>query len=97
MLKPMNVAIALNQKYFYYTYVMLTSLYENNQDSCVHTYILHSDLSLDLLKAFGELAEKYGGQIHELKVDRTMFPENLPINEQWSLETYYRLVLLDIL
>ncbi|MCM1467020.1 MAG: glycosyltransferase family 8 protein [Alistipes sp.] len=93
----MNVAVSLNQKYFYYTYVMLTSLYENNREAEVHTYVLHQDLEEESLVAFKELACSYGGEIHELKIDVSRFSDKLPVYVQWTVEMYFRLMLVEIL
>lgn len=93
----MNIAVALNQKYFYYTYVMLTSLFENNKDSSVRVFVLHSDLDDESISAFSDLAAQYKGEVQAILIDRTFFPKDLPFNEQWSLEMYYRLMLPDIL
>lgn len=95
--KPMNVAISLNQKYFYYTYVMLTSLYQNNPESAITTYILHSELNKEQLDSYQALAERFGGGICSIWIDRKDFSEQLPTTTAWSIEAYYRLVMPDIL
>ncbi len=91
-----NIAISLNQKYYEYTYVMLTSLFENNKEHCVHVWVLHNDLEDVSLEGFSKLAGTYGNQIHELKIERAMFPDNLPTNDQWTIEAYFRLAMLDV-
>ena len=93
----MNIATALNSKYMRYTYVMLTSLFANNTDCDIHVYLLHSDLSESDQNHLNELAAKYGHTIHFLKIAREDFPADLPTTTAWSLETYFRLMLLDIL
>jgi len=93
----MNIATALNSKYMRYTYVMLTSLFINNPGTDIHVYLLHSDLSAEDQTYLGGLAAKHGHTIHFLKIAREDFPADLPTTAAWSLETYFRLMLLDIL
>ena len=40
----MNIAVAANQKFLKYLYVMLTSLLENNKTADVTVYLLSADL-----------------------------------------------------
>ncbi len=93
----MNVATALNSRYMRYTYVMLTSLFINQPDTDIHVYLLHSDLSLQDQEYLSDLAQRYHQHIHFLEVSREMFPASLPTTNAWSLETYFRLMLPDIL
>ena len=94
----MNVAVALDQKYFYYTYVMLYSFFENNPESEVHAYIFHSDLSEENLSEYTRLADRFCGVVHNMEIDETLFSEKLPIiNMRWSIAMYYRLAIVDLL
>lgn len=95
--KKMNVAVALNRKYFIYTYVMLTSLYENNKENRITVYVLHSELTEEQIAEFQKLAENYGGKVVSVYVDRDKFSDQLPTTTEWSLETYYRLMMPDLL
>jgi len=98
MNKRMNVATSLNSKYMRYTCVMLTSLFENQpKDLDIHIYLLYNDLTKEDKLCLQNTIEYYGGTLHLLSIDRTIFPEKCPISEDWSLETYYRLALLDVL
>ena len=98
-----NVATALNSRYMRYTYVMLTSLFDSHTRERVeekvqfHVYLLHSDLTGKDQECLSSLAEEYGHTIHFIKVDREAFPVQLPTTQSWSLETYFRLMLMDIL
>lgn len=93
----MNVATALNSLYMRYTYVMLTSLFMNQPETDIHVYLLHSDLSDEEQNCLQSLAQRYGHTIHYLLMSREVFPTALPTIQQWPLEVYYRLLLLDIL
>lgn len=93
----MNIAVSLNKKYYRYTYVMLTSLYRNHPKSSISLYVLHNDLGSEEQNGLSNLTRKYENQIAFLPIRREDFPEALPVNEMWSLETYFRLKLPDIL
>lgn len=93
----MNIATALNSKYMRYTHVMLTSLFMNQPDAEIHVYLLHNDLTEQDQKYLSELAEAYSHTIHFLLIDNTMFSADLPTTSEWTIEAYYRLMLVDIL
>lgn len=93
----MNIAIAINEKYIPYAYVMLTSLFENNQEDRVCVYILHSVISDGAFGVFDELAQKYTQTIKYLRVDQNVFGDSLPHNHEWTMEIYYRLALPELL
>lgn len=92
----MNIATALNKRYLLYTGVMLISLCENNQEH-IDAYLLHSELEEKDITKLEEVLKKYDIRIISLKIDRNQFDDRLPRDAQWSIETYYRLMLLDIL
>lgn len=92
----MNVITALNRKYIPYTLVMLTSLGINSKES-VDAYLLHSELTGEDEKLLKGALEEHGVNIHLVAIDRSMFSDKLPRNEQWSLETYFRLMMFDVL
>ncbi len=93
----MNIATALNSKYMRYAYVMLTSLFRNQTDADIHVYLLHSDLTAQDQAHLNELAEAYHHTIHFLLVDQNQFSAALPTTNEWPLEAYYRLMLVDLL
>lgn len=93
----MNIALALNHKYVRYAYVMLTSLLRNQTVPHIHIYLLHNDLTAQDLKYFQDLVASHRHEITFLPVDISIFPASLPTTKAWSLETYFRLLLLDIL
>lgn len=96
MADVMNIAVSLNKKVFFPAYVTLTSAFENWEGGCIHAYILHSELERDQIEAFQQLAEKYGGQSIECKVNGEDFA-GYRTTQDWSVETYYRLFLTDFL
>ena len=93
----MNVVISINKKYVPIAYVMMTSLFKNNGSEAIDLYLLHSELEEEDLYSLRKLADIYGNRLIPLYVDREVFPKDLPTSKLWSIETYYRLVLLKLL
>lgn len=89
----MNIAVAINQPYIRYAYVMLTSVLEQHRDESVTVCILHSGIPEKELEIYEKLAEKYGQTIRCLSVTEDLFPKELPCSEKWPIEIYYRLAL----
>lgn len=92
----MNIATALNKRYVRYTIVMLTSLCINN-DETIHAYLLHHELDDSDIQLFEESLKGYDIYIHPLKIQRELFSDRLPRTAEWSIETYYRLLLTEVL
>jgi len=93
----MNIVTSLNRKYVRYTYVMMTSVLENNSEP-IHFFLLQSDLTASDKKIFSELSSKYGCEITYLDIDASRFSSDLiTTNENWSVEAYFRLLLVQIL
>ncbi len=95
--KQMNIAVSLNQNFFYCTYVMLSSLFENNTESSITVYVLHSELTDEHMDAFDKLAQQYDGQVQSVLIDRSLFSDRLMVTAEWSIEAYYRLIMADVL
>lgn len=93
----MNIATALNRKYLQYTAVMLTSLCINNPDEPIRAFLLHHELTEEDFEILRRSLDHYDIEIISLKIDRDQFDKRLPYSVQWSIEAYYRLLLLDIL
>ncbi len=66
-------------------------------DSDIHVYLLHNDLTPQDQLYLQDTAMSYHQTIHFLFIDKGMFPQSLPTTSAWSLETYFRLMLVDIL
>ena len=95
----MNIAIAINEKYIPYAYVMLTSLMENHRSISrdITVYVLYGNIPDDKFSVFEKLEEEYGCSIVALQVSMDRFPVDLPHTEQWTIEVYFRLMLQDLL
>lgn len=92
----MNIATALNKKYVLYTIVMLTSLCENNREH-VTAYILNSELDEGDIQSMRKGLGAYDITIVPIHISKERFDVRVPTNIQWTLETYYRLFLMDLL
>lgn len=92
----MNIATALNRKYLEYTVVMLCSLCENNNEH-IDAYLLHNELTTQDIDIIKNSLSKYDITIISVEINKSDFDDRLPRNTQWSIETYYRLMLMDIL
>lgn len=92
----MNIATSLNRRYINYTIVMLTSLCENNPVH-IDAYLLHSELTEEDIRYMESSLIKYDIQLLPLFINQEIFHERFPRTEKWSLEAYYRLLLLDLL
>lgn len=93
----MNIAIAVNDKFVKYACVMLTSLFESNIEHAIELYVLYSDISEEGRLCFQNLEKKYNRKIYMIKVNVERFPDELPHNEEWPMEVYYRLALVEVL
>lgn len=93
----MNIAIALNRKYYRYTYVFLTSLCKHHPCGSLFLHILHNDLTETEKQGLTQLLTAYGHDLTFYSIMREDFPAGLPVNDMWTLETYFRLKLIDLL
>lgn len=91
-----NIATALNKKYVPYTAVMLSSLCTNNKES-VRAFLLHSELEQTDIKLLQTILQQFDIEIVFLKIDSNLFDARILTTDLWSIEAYYRLLLLDIL
>ena len=92
----MNTVTALNKKYIPYTGTMLVS-HGINENEHIDAYLLHSELDQGDIAFIEEAVRDYDITIHPVFVDKNKFSDRLPHNDQWSLETYYRLLMLELL
>lgn len=92
----MNIITALNRKYIPYTVTMLVSL-GINENEHVDAYLLNSELTNKDMEEIRNALSEYDVEAHSLSVDRKKFSDRLPYNSQWSIETYYRLMMLELL
>lgn len=87
----MNIAIATNETFVKYAYVMLTSLLENNRDREISIYVLMQDEKLgSILK---NLENKYKVKIDIISMPDDIFPVNMVYTDFWPMEIWYRTAL----
>lgn len=92
-MKKINILCATDDNYVSYCGIMLTSLFENNKDVNIDVYLMTAGLNDKNRLDFISLSEKYGVNIHIVKVDDDAL-KNCPIRlgDHVSLVTYYRLL-----
>lgn len=91
-----NICTAVNSKYARYLYVMLFSLFESNEDE-IDVYILQADLAECEKHYLNELACQYHNKIFFVDIDVNEFADELPKDEHFSIETYFRLMMPELL
>ena len=99
MFKPrMNIAVSLDSNYARYTYVMLTSLFENQDNEWdIHIFLLQSGLKFEEKRFLEDLIGSRGGILHWMNINPSLFSAECLAVTEWSMEIYYRLMLQDIL
>jgi len=75
---------------------MLTSLCENNPVH-INAYLLHSELKEEDMQYMQDCLKKYDIMLIPIPIDQKIFHDRFPRDEKWSVEAYYRLLLLDCL
>ena len=97
MSSVMNIAIAVNRAYVKYAYVMLTSLCQH-QNEQLNIYILHHDLVAEDQDLLSPLIKEYSITLHFIYVpDHLLPPPEVLRANSWGVETYFRLLLVDLL
>lgn len=92
----MNIATALNRKYIPYTIVMLSSLCSHHAVH-VDAFLLHSELTAKDIAFMESALGHYDISIHAVRIDRERFDARLPCSAEWTIETYYRLMLPEVI
>lgn len=97
------IVCATDDNYAPYCGIMLTSVFENNRDREVSTFVLiDNPLREEHQRRFRKLSKKYQREIIFLEVDKSFF-EKFPIKgdpknvKHWSIVIYYRLYAEDLL
>ncbi len=93
----MNIAISISENYIPYSYIMLTSLCENNRIEPLNVYILHGGIAANSLQAFNRLTNAYNCSIYFLEINKSVFGDKLPRTNEWTIEIYYRFTLPELL
>lgn len=91
-----NIVINMNSRYFPYSLVMLHSLFANHPHITFYVYLLYSDMKQEELEYLYQFTEDAHNKFIPIRVDENIF-EGFPLNPRWSLETYYRLLIPELL
>lgn len=60
-------------------------------------YLLSADFNDEQIDSIKNLIEKYNQNFHFIRIEKSMFPKDLPFSEKITIETYFRLALPDLL
>lgn len=96
MNNSMNIMVSVNSNYVKYLIVLLVSIFENNKNSAIKIYLLYCDVEDRDLHILRDLCEQYNNQLIALKIEKEIF-NNYPVTYIWTIETYFRLLCIDIL
>lgn len=92
----MNIIVSANSKYMRYLYVMLLSLFENNDDESITVYVMQKDFSETDKKTIELLASGYRNTVVFLDIEESVF-SGFPVSAKFSVETYFRLLMPELL
>lgn len=93
----MNVATTLDDKYTKYTYVMLYSLFVNNEGAEIYVYLLQNSLTEESVSRLKDLCEQYHNHLVLLEVPEGEMDSRFLQTDSWPMEACYRLKLFDLL
>jgi len=96
MNNTMYICVSANSKYMRYLYVMLVSLFETNGDCNIEVFIFQRDFSQNDKFAMNDLASKYNQKISFIEIDESDF-DCLPTTFRYSIETYFRFKIIDLI
>jgi len=92
----MNIVVSANSKYMRYLYIMLASLYENNKGEEITVFVLQRDFSQEDMDYIIKLTTDFGQTVEFVHIDERRF-QGLPVSEKFSMETYFRLIMAEVL
>ena len=96
----MNICVTVNSLYMKYLYIMLQSLYENNEDGSITLYVLQKDFTNDDKNEIIELTNKYNNKVEFIWVDPNKFselPDTFKTKSNLSVEILFRLLIPELL
>jgi len=92
----MNILVTLNSGYIGPLSVMLKSIMINEPETEIHLYVAHSSLTEKDFDIINKVIDKTRTTVHPISVDPSLL-EHAPVLKRISKETYYRLLVLDII
>lgn len=95
-MKNMNILIASNTKFMEPTSVMVYSLCRTHKDIDVDIYLAYHDLKECDIERLQKIVSGFGKRLHPLDVGGE-FASRVFVIEQFSYETYYRILAINML
>ncbi|MBE6784330.1 MAG: glycosyltransferase family 8 protein [Ruminococcaceae bacterium] len=92
----MNILVTLNSGYIGPLSVMLKSIMINNPEEEFDLFVAHSSLTDEDFAIIQKVIDKNRTTVHPIVVPSSLM-ENAPVLKRISKETYYRLLVLDII
>lgn len=96
----MNICVTVNSLYMKYLYVMLQSLYENNNSGSIHLFVLHRDFTQEDIKQITNITEQFNNVVDFIYVDPKKYdvlPDTFKKNNNLSVEILFRLSIPELL
>lgn len=91
----MNILVTINDRYVKYLFVMLTSLFENNEEN-ITIYCLYKELAINNRKTLEEFVEQNHSLIYFIFVDESIYID-FPTTQELSVECYFILMAHELL
>ena len=91
-----HIACAADNKYIQHTVVMLTSLFENNNENQIHIHFFSADFSTENENKVKQTVFKYQQLFTFYPLDASLF-KDCYVSDHVSFATYYRIVIPDFL
>lgn len=92
----MYVAFSVDNNYADPLCVTIYSLLKNNKKNELSIYILYNNLTYKNKGKLLEVGKLFNTHVEFIKIDRTLF-ENFPLYQHFTLESYFRYLLPDLL
>ncbi len=92
----MNIAVTINDTYFYPLYIMLNTLFSKHEKIQIHVYLIHSRVSERNKKRLERLCKHHGGKFTEIFVSGEEFSD-APSFSYFTKEMYYRILAAKLL
>lgn len=92
----MNIAVTINDTYFYPLYIMLNTLFSKHEKTQIHVYLIHSRVSGKNKKRLERLCKRHGGKFTEIFVSEEEFSD-APSFSYFTKEMYYRILVAKLL
>lgn len=89
--QPVNVLVTLDRNYLRPLATMLKSLFQNNQRTLFHIYLLHDGLSPEEVEAVAGFCARNLAKLFPVRVPDGLFAD-APVNFHYSKAMYYRLL-----